>query len=199
MITVIDEFVPLEFQQALIDAMDSKLTWKFKDKTALGVQGQNVLEDANTQDSSQFYHIAFDHLSGYKSMFFIFLKPLMDAIEKEFGAIGMLQRIKINHTSIIANRKELSYNLAHTDDGNIAWTTAVYYINNSDGPTYIFNEIYSEDSSITSLSIKEAVVPKQGRIVVFPSNLFHAGSNPIISNDRFVINIIFALGKDIPK
>jgi hypothetical protein len=199
MISIIDDFVSLDFQQALIDAMDTKLSWKFKDKTALGIQGQNVLEDSNTQDSSQFYHIAFDHLSGHKSMFFTFLKPLMDAIEKEVGAIGMLQRIKINHTSIISNRQELSYNLAHTDDGNVAWTTAVYYINDSDGPTYIFNETYSEDSSVTSLTIKETVAPKQGRVVVFPSNLFHAGSNPITVGDRFVINIIFALERDIPK
>ena len=79
MISIIDDFVSLDFQQALIDAMDTKLSWKFKDKTALGIQGQNVLEDSNTQDSSQFYHIAFDHLSGHKSMFFTFLKPLMDA------------------------------------------------------------------------------------------------------------------------
>ena len=43
----------------------------------------------------------------------------------------------------------------------------IYYVNNSDGNTYFFNK----DNEII-----ESVEPREGRAVMFDSNISHAGS-----------------------
>jgi len=67
--------------------------------------------------------------------------------------------------------------------------TAIYYANDSDGDTFIFNESYLEKiEDISKLTIKKRVSPKKGRVVLFPANTLHAGSFPTEHEDRMVIN-----------
>ena len=61
-------------------------------------------------------------------------------------------------------------------------STFLYYVNDSDGDTIFFNKNKKE--------IKR-VKPKKGTGVLFKSNTLHAGSNPINSDKRMVINYIF--------
>ena len=65
----------------------------------------------------------------------------------------------------------------------------VYYVNDSDGDTVLFNEFYNTKS----VSINRRIAPKKGRAVIFDSNRFHASSNPINTPTRFVINFTFKL------
>lgn len=75
----------------------------------------------------------------------------------------------------------------HTDlelvDGHNFWTS-IYYVNNSDGDTIIFNE---------DLSVSEKISPKKGRLILFNGNRVHAGQPPMKSNKRIVINYNFIL------
>ena len=56
----------------------------------------------------------------------------------------------------------------------------LYYVNDSDGDTFFFD---NEGNLLNRIS------PKKGRLVFFNGDLYHAGSNPVRSKDRMIINI----------
>ena len=70
--------------------------------------------------------------------------------------------------------------------------SAVYYINDSDGDTFLFNEVVTDETVLPErLTVAVRITPKKNRLLIFESNRYHASSNPRISDSRFVINTIF--------
>jgi hypothetical protein len=67
------------------------------------------------------------------------------------------------------------------------YLSMVYYVNNSDGDTRIFDD---------NMTMLHSNTPAQGNAIIFPSNRFHCSSNPIQSNVRCIINFVFTV-KDI--
>ena len=57
----------------------------------------------------------------------------------------------------------------------------IYYVNNSDGDTFFFDK---------KLNTVKRISPRQGRAVVFNSNMRHAACCPINSVYRQVINFV---------
>ena len=59
---------------------------------------------------------------------------------------------------------------------------AIYYVNDSDGDTVIFNETnkdYSEDFGVmkeNKFTVKQRITPEKGKVVVFPGHYYHASS-----------------------
>ncbi len=83
----------------------------------------------------------------------------------------------------------------HTDATNTSGVSAIYYPSDSTGDTYLFNECDINDKvEIDRFNHKwepvDCVSPKKGRLIVFPSNNYHAGS-PTTSERRMLININF--------
>jgi hypothetical protein len=65
----------------------------------------------------------------------------------------------------------------------------LYYVNNSDGDTYIYENKYEKNKQVNykDLKIKKIISPKQGRVIVFNGSLYHTGQQPI-NNIRCIIN-----------
>ncbi len=83
----------------------------------------------------------------------------------------------------------------HTDCTNTGGVSAIYYSSDATGDTYLFNECDINDKvEIDRFNHKwepvDCVSPKKGRLIVFPSNNYHAGS-PTTSERRMLININF--------
>ena len=55
----------------------------------------------------------------------------------------------------------------------------LFYINDSDGDTFFFN----------NKEIFKRITPKKNRLVIFDGNIKHAGTHPIKSEKRIVLNI----------
>jgi hypothetical protein len=114
-------------------------------------------------------------------------------------------RIKINKTipyHIDANEE---YRLLHIDKME-PHVTIVYYINDSDGATLIFNdennkhlkdikEFINNDNFLDPKNFKltNSISPKKGRVVLFDGNLWHYGKYPN-KGERNIININLAIG-----
>ena len=79
------------------------------------------------------------------------------------------------------------YNLPHTDDPDSETESIIYYVNDSDGDTVIFNE----KPPAKDLSIKHKVSPKQGRLLFFDSSYYHSSTPPRNTDIRLVLNIAF--------
>lgn len=116
---------------------------------------------------------------------------ILDGMTEQTGIkVERLIRIQVNllyqnpNTTYTAD----SWNAAHTDQ-NYPHKVLLYYINDSDGDTFLFNERYGQE--FDKFTINQRVTPKQGSAVLFDGTTFHASSNPINSSKRFAINFNF--------
>lgn len=152
-------------------------------------RGRDFVLDDNTIDTPQFVFLPTAADSEFRE-FRPFLYLIENHIEKEIKSLG---RIKVNCLLQNKNLVDNKYNIAHVDSSNVdpSVLSAIYYVNDSDGDTFFFNEHCSDDSLVETLTIKNRITPKMGSIVVFPSTQFHASSNPVNSRSRFVINFLF--------
>lgn len=66
----------------------------------------------------------------------------------------------------------------------------LYYINDSDGDTVFFDEVYSGDSPKEFNELLR-ISPKAGRGVVFDGHTYHASSSPSNSEYRCILNVDF--------
>lgn len=106
-------------------------------------------------------------------------------------------RWKINWTSPIGEYEPMD--LLHYDDAT-EHIAMVYYINDSTGDTYIYDNINGnsvetgyknfKSSDYKSYTLLTKVSPKMGRCVVFDGKLAHHGSYPT-NGDRFIVNFNF--------
>ena len=83
----------------------------------------------------------------------------------------------------------------HTDLAGIFHWSCVYYVNDSDGETIIYNA-HEEDSVITEAdlspsNVKKVVEPRANRVVIFDGNYYHTGHSPAVNKNRVIINSNF--------
>jgi len=105
-----------------------------------------------------------------------------------------LQEIKIYKGRIfLQTAKNLNtINNPHTDLVGKDHLVFLYYVNNSDGDTVIYNETinnipFLDMPTLDMLTIKEKINPKKGRIVIFNGKHYHSSSSPSIKT-RCTIN-----------
>ena len=124
------------------------------------------------------------------------MATIFSIVGNELGILPTLEnilRLKANLTYQHPLEFENTYSGPHVDisDDPSKWIM-IYYVNDSDGDTYIFNEAgnYTQENKTfpSNLTIKKRVSPKKGRVVLFKGDLFHAGSAPIDSKHRVILN-----------
>lgn len=122
--------------------------------------------------------------------------PMMiaDSLKEKYNFLGDVLRIKANLSTRAATDSYNLFNTPHIDDLNDHWVV-LYYVCDSDGDTYLFNEHISYKHNMTcikNLTIDSQINPKQGRCVIFDGSRLHAGMHPSMSDCRIVINFNFA-------
>ena len=190
-IIVIDDAITLDRQQEIEKiCLSDSFGWVFHLTTAyskeyLSTHNLPKCFLDNAVESPLFTHLLWNQY-GRNSYFCNDFFPIVDAIPANFDR---LLRFKINLTLPTKDTTIHTHSIPHVDfdtlDANLI--TAIYYINDSDGDTIIFNERYG--SSIESLTVKKRITPKRGRLVVFDSGYYHAGNNPSTNTPRLTANI----------
>lgn len=181
---IIDDFLP----SYLADSLEFLLTsdefcWYYYDKSTKS----DSTHSGEYSEYSLFSHVfALDNKSNSNYMDRIY--PITERIEKTVGEIKNAIRIKANLTFP-----------SPLDDGNpepphVDWKptppdlSAIYYVNDSDGDTILYDQKYP---STDSLSISERVEHKKNRLLIFDGRTYHSSNIPKKYNKR--ININFAL------
>jgi hypothetical protein len=187
MITIIENSTTKSHQYDLAqEILGEKFDWYYRGFTS-GGECPNFawIHDENTEECFQFIHV-----TTSKSSINPMLTPLLYNIADIVGYKLQLQRVKINLMLPNPERKNpISYNRPHVDHSRPDAMTAIYYVNDSDGETVIFENDYTgEDPG--PLRILKRFTPKAGTLIVFPSKLYHASSSPS-KGKRSVINFIF--------
>jgi|TARA_R110000803_G_scaffold149938_1_gene215393 hypothetical protein len=118
-----------------------------------------------------------------------FQRIITEPLEHTLGFPYTIQRIKINFNAQEIIENDGSCYVPHVDIEDGGGLTGIYYINDSDGDTVIFNE--KDNTPIRNneeISVRKVIKNKRGRLVLFDQSLLHAGCPPIKSNQRLVIN-----------
>ena len=199
-IIVLDNFLPL-YVQDHIENLCYKVPW------VMSKQTQNVDNFilGNYRDKGQFTHLfwhvgenkkSLNNYEEYLKLSHYFSLPLQIACLKQgisFGLETNLYRGKVNLTHNDNNPSPIS-NLPHRDIIGVTnellksmWAI-IYYVNESDGDTIIYNE-KEQFNDLSKYTIRQSISPKKGRIVFIKGDLFHSASTPSSEySKRIVIN-----------
>ena len=165
--------------------------WFFQgDTTNYGLDESRL--DKNTIQNPQLCHSFYNGKNS--SEFTPIAMPILSNID--VGVPKKITRIKSNLNYNLTNYTKDNHQNIHADvadeRGHLrkhTYMSLLYYVNDSDGDTKFFNK----DKIFYSSK------PKKGTALLFNSEIEHAGSNPINTTHRMVINFIFRNVFDIDQ
>ena len=188
---VIDDFIP-PYHQECIERELSSVSWKHNSNIS-GIGNAPLFnEDLSLSDSQ----------SGFASNIFS-----TDSTKNNDILLGLCLPIVARATKIIPDSVRLDRIRAgmflkgsglHTPhvDYFFEHYTVLYYANESDGDTYLFNETVTPSDSApiypNNFTVMERVSPKRGRVLIFNGLNYHSSSLPSLNNERMAININLA-------
>ena len=187
-VIVFDDIIPPVYQNWLIDCIKNPdLKWMIKD---------NAISDLFEDDPRNGYcnfHYMYEVEQGELSPLCNAFMPLALQFRDKLKAESLL-RMRVNHvpawcSSIIQ--------LPHVDSYVKNSWNVVYYIDNSNGDTIIYNERTQDPQQYVELAKQDnftemtRVSPKKGRAVAFKGDLFHSSTTPV-GTWRPVVNINLA-------
>lgn len=191
-IIVIDNVIPVDYQNHIKNLLTGwEFGWVFNQQM---VSPDDELQGENNH--AGFNHFFFEE-NQPKSQHFSLIYPLVLAITSNTNVpVNRLIRMRANLT-LPNTTSKLEWHMPHIDSF-FEHYNAIYYVNDSDGDTVIFNETNDDYSSgqddiiriqQNNFTVKEKIAPKQGRVVVFPGKYYHSSSWARTSKYRCVINI----------
>lgn len=190
---IIKNLISEDLQKELKECLKHRSFWYLSPFTS----GSEIAQDPNDsciKDGPQMVHElvnmdeACSHLADTAF-------DMCENLERIFNFnIHKIHRIKAN---MLHQNKgaENFYHPPHIDSVNANHISVVYYVEDSDGETLVFDK--TVDESHLDLSIKHSFKPVQGTAVAFPSKVFHASKSPVLHDTRVIIN--FLIEVDEPK
>jgi hypothetical protein len=190
-VTEIDDVIPKLFQNQIeAETTSNRMAWYHVVETSSGADG-----DTNY---SGFFHIPF-HVEDSNvppSPMTALLLPLLFAYcDKAQVALNRLIRIRLGLFPRIvldaAHNPHVDFYQPHK--------TALYYVNDADGDTLIFNETYEQvPKELAALykreqrfTVAKRISPRKGRMAGFDGRHYHASMHPMQASHRIVIAFSF--------
>lgn len=187
----LDDVIPKPYQDQL-EAETSALGWYFHKETAR--PGLKF-----SQSYGGFFHMAYDIASPtpVASVINALLVPLLFvSLDKANLKLDDLIRVRLG--MFPQTPLDVPYHNPHVDFYE-PHLVGLYYVNDSDGDTVVFNET-SEEVSLEE-SVKHAnerrftelarIPPKKGRMVFFDGRNYHASMHPMAHPQRIVVTFNF--------
>ena len=197
---LITDFVPSRIQDSICNELDKfDFPWYYESYTVnINKSEKDFIITDKCKESPQFKHVFYWEDKPSSSYWHI-VNPVLGLFEQATGhVISKFGRIKANLMLQNESFPEGFYNTPHIDVGRMDknWYTLVYYIDDSDGDTVLFNEIadpWMPDRN--QLTEAARFTPKKGQAVLFESNRWHASTPPRNHIKRRVVNYVFQLRK----
>jgi len=123
----------------------------------------------------------------------VFIQPILNFIVTHYNTRVHILKCKFN---LLLKSNDSNYHYPHADTDNFddEVKSAIYYLNNSDGDTYLFNQFAPHNTD--NVDVYKTFAPKKGSILMFDSRRLHSSSSPVIADRRMVLNIVFRIPKD---
>tara|TARA_B100000287_G_C20627412_1_gene778409 strand:+ start:126 stop:707 length:582 start_codon:yes stop_codon:yes gene_type:complete len=192
MVNVYDNFASPEYFEQLQHVIAGPFqTWYYQDnivgnfwgKDQLGKHGLNcwVVEQPNVFTDS--------YTSGLLTNLLLQMKTVINREN--------VLRSRLDMTFYTPNDTEC---YPHIDD-IVPHIATIFYFNDSDGNTVIYNEKYDSEDGIYSskvikekkieLTVQKEIEPKANRLITFDGSFIHTGNVPCKHNNRIILNSNF--------
>jgi hypothetical protein len=187
----IENAIPRLYQdQVELEATSSDIPWFYHRESAR--------TDAGFATSyGGFSHLAYHHREPTTSAMGSSLIPMLFMFcDKANLALDSILRIRLG--LFTKNGAGAPHHNPHIDFTEPHYT-AVYYVNDSDGDTFIFDETHPELSQADApayaaqnkFTVARRVTPKKGKVVCFDGRHYHASMHPTKSETRVAITFNF--------
>jgi hypothetical protein len=198
MIQIIDDFLPLSLSRYLEDLLaNPSYPYSFIRDVTSGDGGEFPCPD-NFPKDKQTIGFASTPFADYRAVnkefayFQMFHVMVHDALPTTHNWILNRLRVGLNvPRSTKHDQWDVDYHRPHIDskaDGLGGDTiSALYYVNETDGDTVIFDEQGLDMPSL--VTVKQRVEPKQNRLLLFDGAYYHASSSPKHHDYRIVITM----------
>lgn len=190
---VFDNFITKQYQDQIEETLCNNsfpwyrepLTVNTKTLPVVNFTGYN-----NVVDSSQFIH--FLKNENTFSNFYYLITPIITQLEIKLKIPLFNKIVRAKANLLTQDRSNVgTYHFPHRDmydTGGARIQTLLYYVNDSDGDTVLFNERDHIDNTLTE---RVRSTPRKGKAIFFDSEFLHTSTSPILSKERIVINILF--------
>ena len=185
MVKVIDDFIDQELFGPMQEVVcgdwqswyyQSNIVGDFWGETSLGKHGFNcwIVQQTNT------------FIDNYASGL---LSPLFNKMVPFAGCTNILKS-RLDMTVYGATDNQCH---AHVDDV-IPHLATIFYFNDSDGDTVIYNEKFDKEKYMKNheipkdLTVQKSVSPKANRLLIFDGAYVHTGHTPREHNNRIILN-----------
>jgi hypothetical protein len=179
---IYENFLPSEYANDIETLLISpKFPWYIETKTVGDEQVTFMFNTPMTKETSFLAH-GFLKDEKINSAWFDYFYHIPINIQNHFEEYKnkTLSRFKANLYTLDSGYGEY-YHTPHKD-GPEGYITALYYVNDSDGDTFFFDN---------DLKIIHKQKPKKNTLLLYKSDLIHASSPPNKTNFRSTINIVF--------
>ena len=131
----IENFIPIDYQHHIESVMTGmEFPWVFNKNM---VSGDDVFLE-NDNNHAGFNHFFFEHQKTQSNFFQLFYPLVLTITSKVDVPFNMLIRMRANMT-LASPESKLDWHMPHIDSF-MPHYNAIYYVNDTDGDTVIFNE-----------------------------------------------------------
>jgi len=208
-IKYIEGLVPKKYADMIEDMVsdqESEFNWYFSDNSAkneslINDYLENFANVDNRKDLGQFIKVLFHNSNNeekpyideeYFSKFETIIWFLLDKFEDL--DVKSLVRAKVNFIYNPNPDDTVEWMQdPHVDNSDSTKVSLLYYINDCDGDTILFNERYDDMKEKKPLTERIRFTPKKGDAILFKSDIFHCALLPVLKDRRYIINFIFEL------
>lgn len=199
-IMLIENLIPATFQNAIVSRVQgvNYFPWYLLHK--IGHKDYEDLQyvDKNVTDDSGFYHMIYDENISQSEYYDFFRAILEFYCEKTGKVIERILRIRARYTHPVNGHNKNKYAAPHVDfNSEVPYTTLVYYVDDSDGDTILFDKKFDYKKDKYDPIVKDQLsevyrlTPKKGNALIFDGHRYHAGNFPINYSSRIIINFDF--------
>ena len=196
----IEHFLPESYADILekLICRSGEFLWQYNASTNDLAAPEIMNKDARSYDSDQFVHALYQQ-GERRSQFFDIVFPMFYFMEDKTGVeLAAVERMKAN-LLVQKHIEEGRYNAPHIDIAERGHKSLLYYVKDSDGDTFIFNETYDDVSLERSIeytrdrkfTVGRRISPKKGRMIGFDGKHYHASMHPQVSSHRIAIAFSF--------
>jgi len=190
---IVENFLPELEYKTLLKAVEGKdFDWFYMPYTGYS----KLHSGTNVTESGQFVHPFFYHGQSFK--FIELIHPFKDKLVQHGVKPTNLLHIKANMLIKDSSYPANHFHPPHSDvEEKGKFCTLLYYLNDSDGDTYMFNQTYNSmpdfKNRTDELVVTKQITPKANTAVIFDSTIIHTSSSPINTERRMVVNCVFEL------
>lgn len=191
MVEIFDDFLDETAYQSLYDKIAGPgFPWYYSSHVS-APEGKFKVDDPNCKEGDGFHHaVYFRNVMQNPAQTIEFFDDFFIGLDKLGYVPDDLMVLRLSLKMPKEGYTEETYQIPHVDTYDYEHDTLIYYFNDSDGDTRIFDQYHNDgDEYPAKFTVKQKVKPVGNRLIKFDGFQYHTAAYPINSKRRIVANL----------